>query len=282
MGVKYFILRRWRLFAISAKMDLLWLLRDSKYAAIGILSDLIAGVATAAGVLLMALRFGGIGDMSADEVLFMLAYSNIVTGLYYIFCGSNNGHISRIIGRGQLDHLHIQPLSLKVQLLTSGFMPFSGSANLLVGAALLGVAARRLALPASLPWIACLVFYLFLTLAVIIALSYLFATVAFWAPVAAEEISSYVINATGRISTYPLSGMPKALQWSLMTLLPTGLMAWFPALSLLGKPPMGLPGAYLPLFTLSLCLLAGFAFRKGLHYYAKKSSNRYLPYGYRR
>lgn len=62
------------LYGIAAKMDLAWLLRDTKYAVAAILADLIANLATVSSVFLISLRFGGIGGMSSDEVLFMICH----------------------------------------------------------------------------------------------------------------------------------------------------------------------------------------------------------------
>lgn len=72
------------LFAISAKMDLMWLLRDTKYALLAILADSISNISVVSSVYLIALRFGGIGNMSVDEVLFMMAYSTIITGIFIL------------------------------------------------------------------------------------------------------------------------------------------------------------------------------------------------------
>lgn len=281
MAVKT-IRRMVRLLAISAKMDLAWLLRDTKYALAIIAADIIANLSAVSGVFLIAVRFGGIGGMSADEVLFMMAYSTMTTGLFILFGSGNNLHISRIIGRGQLEHLMIQPLSLKMQLATCGFIPFTGSGNFLVGVILTAVAVHRLGLRASIGWLLMFAACLLATMVIIIARAYFFSSAAFYAPVAAEEISTTVIEGTWLLSTFPLSGMPPVLQWSLLTVLPEGLMAWFPSLCLLGRPPLGL-GVYYPmLFALALSLAASYVFKKGLNYYVRKGSNRYVPYGYRR
>lgn len=271
-----------RLLAISAKMDLAWLLRDTKYAVIAILSDIISNLATMSGVMLIAVRFGGIGGMSADEVLFMMAYSTMISGIVTIFGCGNNIHVSRIIGRGQLDHLFIQPLSLGVQLATCGFNPFTGGSNLVVGIGLLVWAVGRLGLEVTSGWFLALLGYQLTTMVIIVAWGYLVSTVAFYAPVAAEEISATAIDDTWLLSTFPLSGMPLFIQLPLVTVLPQGLLAWFPALCLLDKPPMGLTAYYPMLFALVLSVVAGYVFRKGMNYYVKKGSNRYVPYGYRR
>ena len=117
MADKVTLARMVRLLKIAAKIDMMWLLRDTKYAIAAISADVIANLSAVSGVFLIAVRFGGIGGMSSDEVLFMMSYSTLVTGLFILFGAQNNIHISRIIGRGQLEHLFIQPLPLKAQLI---------------------------------------------------------------------------------------------------------------------------------------------------------------------
>ena len=282
MELKIKLKRILSLLAISAKMDLLWLLRDTKYALTAITADIISNISVISGVYLIAVRFGGIGGMSVDEVMFMMSYSTLVTGIFIMFGSGNNIHISRIIGRGQLEHLFMQPNSLKLQLFTSGFIPFTGSGNFLLGCMMLIISVSRLQLQITLWWIAQLIIYLLATMAIIIARSYLVATAAFYAPVAAEEISTTAIEGTWQLSTFPLSGIPAFIQIPLITIIPEGLMAWFPTLCLLDKPPLGLSGWYKIAYALFLSLTASIIFRKGLNYYVTKGSNRYVPYGFRR
>ncbi len=271
-----------KLYGIAAKLDLAWLLRDTKYALAAIAADMLSNLSAVSAVYLIALRFGGIGGMSTDEVLFMLSYSTLITGVFILFGANNNIHISRIIGRGQLEHMFIQPLSIKTQLFTCGFCPFTGGSNLVVGCILLVIAVNRLSLTITAGWLLFLAANVVTTMTIIVARSYLVATAAFYAPTEAEEISATAIEGTWLLSTFPLSGMPRILQFSLITLLPEGLMAWFPSLCLLGKPPMNLPSFYPMAFALILALIASYFFRKGLNYYVTKGSNRYLPYGFRR
>lgn len=278
MGAK--MLRVVRLFGISAKMDLAWLLRDTKFALFAIMADVLSNLSGVSGVFLIALRFGGIGSMSEQEVLFMMAYSTMVGGLVNLFGCGNNIHISRIIGRGQLDHLFIQPLSLKTQLVTCGFMPFTASSNFIIGVILTVIAILRLDRIVSIAWLLSLLAYLFTSFVIVVAWSYFVSCAAFYAPVAAEEISHTAIDGTWSLGTFPLGGMPLFVQLPMLTFLPQGLMAWFPAMCLLGKPPFSL--AYYPMFfALLLSVLSYHLFKKGLDYYVRKGSNRYLPYGYR-
>ncbi len=275
------IRRTLRLLAISAKMDLFWFLRDTKYALAGIAADIVSSLSTVSGAFLIATRFGGIGGMSADEVLFMMAFSTLSTGLSILFGSGNNIHVSRIIGRGQLDHTFIQPLPLGVQLATGGFAPFTGGSGFVIGVILMAMAIGRLHLRVTVWWLLAVAAYQLTTLAIVVARAYLASSMAFYAPVAAEEISTTIIDDTRLIGTFPLSGMPTFVKVPLLTILPEGLLAWFPSLCLLGRPPFSFGECYPMAFALLLSLLATHVFKKGLRHYAEKGSNRYLPFGFR-
>jgi ABC-2 type transport system permease protein len=281
MGDKITLGRVFRLFGISAKMNLAWLLRDTKYAIVMIISDIIQNIGMVAGMFLIAARFGGIGGMSADEVLFMTAFASITTGLFLVFGANNNIEISRIIGRGQMEHMFIQPLPLPVQLCTSSFLPFTGSGSLITGIVLTVVSIGRLHMAITPLWILELLAYQLTTLVIIVARSYLVSSLTFYAP-STEDLSQTFMMDTWFLSSFPLGGMPKFIQFPLLTIMPEGLMAWFPAMCLLGKPPLHLT-AYSPMFfALALAIAAGYAFRKGMRYYVQRGSNRYVPWGFRR
>jgi ABC-2 type transport system permease protein len=245
------------------------------------LSETIANLASAASLFLLAWRFDGIGDMSRHEVLFMMGYIALCSGVQIVFCAQNNGNISRIIGRGQLEHFYIQPLSFPVQLLTMGFAPFTALANVVAGGVLMGIALANLSFVYPWWWGAVLVGSLLLSNAILLCVSYLFSSVAFYAPVAAEEISSYVMETAGELQKYPLSGMPDTLRIPLLTLFPAGLLAWFPSLVLLGKTPLGWPNFYPLLAAIPLFFLTKFVFMKGMRHYVRNGSNRYVPHGFR-
>lgn len=274
--------RIFALLGIAAKMDLAWLLRDRMFATLTILADIVSTIASVSGVMLLAWRFGGIGGINAWDVLFMLAYNVMLGGVYITFLASNNGHISRLIGRGQFEHLFIQPLPLPTQLITMGFMPFTGSSSIYVGAGLMWWALSHIQMVLPWWWAFALIGSLIVSLLVMVGTSYLFATTAFYAPVQAEEISHEVMDVFFVIGTFPLSGMPRGLQLLLITVFPIGLNAWFPALVLLNKAPLGLP-AVLPLIVCGvLWAITSIVFKKGLNHYVKKGINRYSARGHRR
>ena len=107
---KVTIKRYFELLGIYARMDLASLIRDSKFVAIVMVAELVSNISSISGIFLLAWKFGGIGGMDRFEVLFMLAYGNIVMGFLNMAGGGWNALFpSRIIGRGQWEHMFIMP-----------------------------------------------------------------------------------------------------------------------------------------------------------------------------
>ncbi len=270
-----------KLWVLHAKMDLAWLLRDFVFAVLAIFSDFISCIASVISIFLLAIRFDGIGDMTRYEVFFMLAYFTIVTGLMQmLMCGGNMGHISRVIGRGQLEHMLIQPVPLPVQIITSGIIPFTGGSAFYSGVAMLIIATINLGISITWWWVFAIIASVIISFAIYLGFMYLFSTFAFYAPVGAEEITTSVEEVVG-VGMYPLSGMPAFLQIPLITVVPTGLLGWFPTLALLGKSPLDLNLWYPLIFVILLWIITTYLFRKGMKHYVKKGINRYTNIGFR-
>lgn len=260
-------------------MDQASLMRDGKFMAIVVLADIISNISSISGIFLLAWKFGGIGGMDRFEVLFMLAYGNIVMGFLNMMGGCNALFPSRIIGRGQWEHMFIMPLPYAVQL-TVGIFPFTGSGSFLSGIGMLWVAVCHMEAVMPWWWPGALILHLIISMVIVVALSYLFSSLAFYAPVQCEEISGAVVYSIGRTMTFPLSGMPAYIRCPLLTVFPAGLMAWFPTMILLGKTAT-FESIYPAIFALLLSLTATYFFRKGFRYYVKKGINRYVSGGHR-
>ena len=273
------IRRYFQLLGIYARMDLASLTRDSKFMAIVIIADIVSNISSISGIFLLAWKFGGIGGMDRFEVLFMLAYGNIVMGFLNMMGGCNALFPSRIIGRGQWEHMFIMPLPYAVQL-TVGIFPFTGSSSLLTGAAMLWIAVRSMETVLPWWWPGALILQLIISMVIVAAFSYLFSSLAFYAPVQCEEISSTVIYSMEHTKTFPLSGMPIYIRYPLLTIFPAGLTAWFPTMILLGKTTT-LENFYPAIFALLISLTAAHFFKKGFRYYVKKGINRYVSGGHR-
>lgn len=271
-----------RLLKLYAKMDLSWLLQDFSNFLIVILSESLQNLAGMAGVLLLAIRFGGVGGLSADEVLFMLGFFELADGLAFMLFGNYNVlHISRRIGRGQVDHMLIQPRSLWMQLLTEGFMPFSGSYGLIFGVILTAIAVARLEIALTPLWFILLGYYVLIHMALQMAQSVLYGAAAFWRPVACEEISTMILDLNGQLGKFPLFGLPDWLLGLLHTVLPVGLLAYLPALALLRDLGHGVEISAPFIVAALLITAAVILFQKGLKHYEIYSCNRYKEMGHR-
>lgn len=276
------IARLFRLWRLYAYLDLVWVTRDLKSAVLYYVSDTIVNIASITAMLLLAERFDGIGSWSKFQVVFMLGYGSAVQGLLNTFFSYNIMFISRRLGRGQLDHLLIQPQPLWLCLLTEGFTPFSGSANLLPGLGLMIWATRRLSLTISPSWLLWVIVNLMASCAIVLSFMFLWGSLAFWAPRAAEEVSSTTIRLLYQLKPFPLDALGLFLLGGLLTVVPVGFVAWYPCRSLLGLETAAWSHAATLLVAGLMAALAGAAFYLGMRHYGRTGSQRYLSFGHRR
>ena len=280
MGVEWLkkLLRLWRLYLY---LDFMWMTRDLRFFLHCFLSDTALNLAAISGTFLLAERFSGLGVWSKPQVVFLLGYGMLVAGLINTLFGFNVLYISRRLGRGQLDHTLVQPQPLWLSLLTEGFMPISGSAILLPAAGLLWWAGHALGLASTGRWWALFALQVLSSATVATAFSFLWGSLAFWAPRAAEEISSSAMRVVNQLKPFPLDGSGPLLMGGLLSLLPVGFVAWYPCRFLLGLDPSFRQGIATPLAALILVLAAAWAFAKGRKHYERTGSSRYLSFGHR-
>ncbi|HYW87561.1 MAG TPA: ABC-2 family transporter protein [Chloroflexota bacterium] len=274
--------RVFQLWGLYARLDMLYVLRGPQIALSFYVSDLILGMAAVTAMFLLAQRFDGIPPWSRDQMLFLLGYALLVRGTIDVFFNYNISFISRRIGRGQLDHVLVQPQPLWMVLLTEGFAPVTGAGMLLPGLLLIGWSVEQLQLSITFAWLALLALSLACSIVVVLAFSYAWGSLAFWAPRSAEELNSSTWQLLTQLDVFPLDPLPTLALTGLLTFVPAGLVAWYPARALLGIDAsplgwLGLPAAALVLG--SLCL---FIFMRGLAHYGRTGSTRYLSYGHRR
>ena len=276
MGRLRTLTARWR---VQAHLDFMWMTKDARFFLINVVSDVILNLAGVTAVFLLAERFQGIGLWSRGQILFMLGYAALVRGLLDVGFSYNVLHISRRIGRGQFDHLLVQPQPLWIGLLTEGFMPFSGCWSLLTGAGITAWAIAQLGAGFPIQWWLLFAANLLASCTVALAFSFLWGALAFWAPLAAEEISSRAVNFLYQLKAFPLDGLSAVVLTGMLTVLPVGFVAWYPCRQLLGIAPQHL--WHTPLAALLLALVAGIVFKKGLNHYAQTGSQRYIGWGHR-
>jgi viologen exporter family transport system permease protein len=206
----------------------------------------------------------------------------LATGLSSVLFNYNVAFISRRIGRGQLDHTLIQPQPIWLALLTEGFAPFSAVMELVPGLALLVWALGRVGVQPSPGWVALLVLNLAASAAVALAYAFMWGSLAFWAPRAAEEINSSTWRLLDVLKPFPLDGLGGGLVAGLLSIVPVGLLAWYPCRALLGLNPSALGPFGTPLAALVFLLVMVWLFRRGMRHYGYTGSQRYLSWGHRR
>jgi ABC-type uncharacterized transport system permease subunit len=270
------------LYGLYARMDLIWLLRGGPQAITWLFADVILGLGMVATSFVLASRFDGIGPWSYHEVLFLLGYALVSRGALDVFFDWNVAAISRRIGRGQLDHSLLQPQPLWKSLLAEGFAPFSSTATTLAGVGLLVFASSRLQIDRDAVWWGWLLVSLFSSTTVIVAFTYIWGALAFWAPRAAEEINSDTIRFVSQLGSFPLDGLGSVMLGTLLTLVPVGFVAWLPCRALVAKETAAAALVATPLAALLFSATAVVIFRTGLAHYGRTGSTRYLALGHRR
>jgi ABC-2 type transport system permease protein len=120
-------------------------------------------------------------------------------------------------------------------------------------------------------------------LSVMISLSYsfLWGSLAFYSPVAAEEVCTSVSNLFYSLRSFPLNGIGVVTRIGMLSVIPVGLYAWFPSVALMGLSSRIniVVFAAVSIAYLGLVLIV---FRKGLQHYVKNGSYRYSDRGHRR
>lgn len=273
------ILQLLRAYKIYAKMDLLWFLRDTKYCLLQIFADVISLLSTLIGLILLSFQFGGIGGFSTNQILFMFGVSSLVQGLYNMFFANyNNGMISRIIGRGQIDHYVTQPAPIWMQIITRGFAPISGNSQFIISLFLLVYSMRLLNL-LSFKMVAIVCFSSICSLVTLVSIIYLISATAFYSPASAEEISEPILALFLNTCDFPLGNLGFIQKLLFTFIIPVGSIAWLPTVIIFKKNNLTL--LILIIIPFIFLCLSTLTFRKGLNYYAKKGSTRYSGFGHR-
>lgn len=268
----------WRLYTW---LDLVWVVRSFRFFVLYYIGFAIVALASIAGMALLAERFDGVGIWSKWQIVFLLGYGSVADGLLEMLCGFNIMHISRRIGRGQLDHMLIQPQPLWVMLVTEGVNPFGSSNIMLTGVALLVWAWGHLAIDATLGWWGWFALNVVASAAVVVAYNFIWGSLAFWAPRAAEEVNTPLKRMFDQLTIFPLDGLGGAARAGLLAGVPIGFMAWYPSRFLLGLDATPLAGLVTPLAAAAFLVVAALVFRRGMQHYMRAGSQRYRAMGHR-
>lgn len=265
---------------VAARMDLTVMLSSKGQAATWLATDFVAYTAGIAAVLLLAERFDGIAGWSKPELVFLVGFATTSAALRQTFFGYNLSAISRRVGRGQLDHTLVQPQPMLLSFVTEGFSPFSSLGAMAPGVFLLVVGAVSSDVNLTVAFVLELVASLVASMTIVLSGSFAIGAAAFWAPRGAEEVSTRASSLLG-LTDFPLDPVPVVLRTVLLTVIPGGFVAWFPAGVLLGRRPAWQWTATLFVAVITSAVATAL-FRKGLRHYARTGSSRYSTFGHRR
>ena len=269
-----------RLMAAQVRLDWHVVTRSAKVFFGWTVTDLVYRAASVSGLLLVAERFSGIGAWDRHQVLFLLGYVSLVDTFVWGLFNANMAFVSRIIGRGQLEHRLIQPRPLWISMLTSGAAPIWALSQLIPAAVLLAMSLGHLSVSIGPGWWFRLLVSVVGSVLIQQSFQFAWASAAFWAPVGAEEISSETNRVLENLRPFPLDGFGRGITGTLVTILPTGLIAWYPARGLAGVGAVSwvrFLGSVLLAFSIALLL-----FRLGLRRMFGAGIGRYTDFGHRR
>src|SRR5919202_3616598 len=154
---------------------------------------------------------------------------------------------------------------------------------MLRGLGLLIWSGRELQLSVSPAWWGLFGADVLASIATVLAFEYMWGSLAFWAPRAAEEINSDSWRLLTQLAPFPLDGLAGLALVSLVTIVPVGLVAWYPTRALLGiEAPVWAAEGLLTLAAFVFAAFAAWLFTRGLRHYGHTGSTRYLDYGHRR
>ncbi len=246
-----------------------------------LLTDTIFNITAITATLLLAERFNGIGMWSKFQVVFLVGYATLTEGLLEMFFGYNILFMSRRLGRGQLDHILVQPQSIWLAFFTEGFNPFTASGSVLIGLLLIIWSSIELHLHISFLWICFALLNVVASMSVVLFFCFCWSSLAFWAPRAAEEITTPLMRIFRSLDAFPFDGLSFLLLSGVTVIVPVAFVAWYPSRYLLGLDTSILNAMLTPLVALGISILALFVFKKGLEHYGRTGSQRYDSLGHR-
>lgn len=262
---------------IYGKMDLFWFLRDTKYCLMQIFADITSVLSIVIGIILLSTQLDGIGEFRKYQIFLMLGIATSVHGVYTLFFANyNNGAISRIIVRGQIDHYLLQPIPIWIQIITRGFAPFSGNSQFIISLILIIYSLWKLNILSFFILIKIL-FLVFCSLIIMVSFIYTISSLAFYIPIGIDEISETSLALFSNTNYFPLSQMEFKSKLFFTFFIPIGATAWLPTKFLIENRNTYI---FFLIAVLYICM-ATYFMRRGLNYYGKKGARGYSSFGHR-
>ncbi|MDO7908840.1 ABC-2 family transporter protein [Paenibacillus sp. JX-17] len=199
-----------------------------------ILSSLLAALIQISEFLMVAIvlnRFGVIKGWSVYEIGYLFSVMTLAKTLYRTFADEVH-HLEKYLVGGELDQLLTRPLPVLLALMPQSFRIMLG--EVLQGTAILCWSLNRMMQAGQISWTAVpLTLFIIVTGAVILfSIGLATATLGFWTT-RIEELQNITEDAARTAAQYPLTLYPKWMSFLLLTLIPVGLVAYWPSLFIL-------------------------------------------------
>ena len=202
-----------------------------------------------------------IGNFSPNEVWFFVGSLVTLDGLFMVLFHDNQRQFDRMIRHGMLDFHLLRPIS-SLFLANFRYVNVISVTNLVVGLSISGWAAHRLDM--SLAALSLWAVYLLLGLVMVGCVGIALASVAFWTTQAGNLL--WIFFEFYKLSFRPETIYEPWLRRILLTIFPAAFFISIPVQIALGKLH-GLWLVYPWLIAATLCLFAGFIWKRGLKKY---------------
>jgi ABC-2 type transport system permease protein len=189
-------------------------------------------VAALAFVWVVVAHFGGIGDWSLDEVLFIVAIRLIAHALFEGMFG-NLTQVGWMIRDGWMDRILLRPVSPLLQVLLFQFRA-NGIGDLVVGV----IAFSKAAAGIDVTWSPIAIVDLVLVIAgsVLLEAGLLLGIAALsFRVVRTDSLTWWADDLGNSFANYPLTVFPFVAQFVLTWIVPIAFLGFFPAAALLGR-----------------------------------------------
>ena len=235
---------------------------------IGAASTVVLQAAGLLTIWIVMRQIPSLNGWTLNEVLLIYGLLTLAKAINHMFADNLWTFGWDYIRSGSFDRFLVRPIDPLFHLLADRFC-HDGIGNLLVGAALVGVAGAGL----GIVWTPLSLLYLLLAVlsggVIFIALNLITAVSAFFI-LNSIPVTQVVFN-THEFAKYPLTIYPRAVGLALTWAIPYGLASFYPASYLLGRDVGPLAWAGPPVAALLLALAYG-VWRFGLRHYSGTGS----------
>lgn len=200
--------------------------------AVWIMFGVVYHIAALAFVWVVVSQFGGLGDWSLEQVLFLIGLRLVAHAVFETVFG-NLDFVGEMVRAGTFDRMLIRPISPLLQVLLSEFR-VNGLGDVVIGLAIFLLVQPAL----HVAWTPLALGYLVLVIVGSVLLEagifLIIASAMFWI-VQGESLAWWAGDIINTFGNYPLSIFPQGARYLFTFVFPIAFLAFFPAAVFLGR-----------------------------------------------